>query len=313
MQTILSKLNKRPASDWGNSCAKDSSQQDRETLRKSKGVMTYILQVNPIMTSQSFNISTSSYEENPTISGWRHFQVLKSRIYSIWAKRTGNRWSIFCSASWPSQLHCAKNDSSFQKKQRRWYSLPNPTGLFCAKALFWDEKRPPPVLAVPNKPLEVPVDVPNPKPVLVEDVAGWLKVLEPNNPPESTKHPTPLNRKRYAQTRELWARSDTATWLGLCAPKESSCVVVWPKSGCPKCSSTRSAKASIWKIGRVSNDCLIRAQKKIETAEQEHLVVAHWAVAPIGLQENRLLTSTPFQFYWFTMALATLATIQIKC
>lgn len=64
------------------------------------------------------------------------------------------------------------------------YSLPNPAGLFCAKALFWDEKRPPPVLVVPNRLFDVPVDVPNPKPVLVEEVAGWLNVVEPNNPPE---------------------------------------------------------------------------------------------------------------------------------
>lgn len=51
------------------------------------------------------------------------------------------------------------------------YLLPKPVGLFCAKALFWDEKRLVPVLVVPNKLFDVPVDVPNPKPVLVE-VAG---------------------------------------------------------------------------------------------------------------------------------------------
>lgn len=62
------------------------------------------------------------------------------------------------------------------------YLLPKPVGLFCAKALFWDEKRLVPVLAVPNKLFDVPVDVPNPKPVLVE-VAGWLNELVPNNPP----------------------------------------------------------------------------------------------------------------------------------
>lgn len=39
------------------------------------------------------------------------------------------------------------------------------------------------MLAVPNKLFDVPVDVPNPKPVLVE-VAGWLNELVPNNPPE---------------------------------------------------------------------------------------------------------------------------------
>jgi hypothetical protein len=63
------------------------------------------------------------------------------------------------------------------------YLLPKPVGLFCANALFWDEKRLVPVLAVPNKLFDVPVDVPNPNPVLVE-VAGWLNELVPNNPPE---------------------------------------------------------------------------------------------------------------------------------
>lgn len=66
------------------------------------------------------------------------------------------------------------------------YLLPKPVGLFCAKALFWDEKRLVPVLAVPNKLFDVPVDVPNPKPVLVE-VAGWLNELVPNNPPGEMK------------------------------------------------------------------------------------------------------------------------------
>ena len=51
-------------------------------------------------------------------------------------------------------------------------SLPKPAGLLCAKALLWDEKRPPPVLVVPNRLLDVPVEVPKPKPVLVEEVAG---------------------------------------------------------------------------------------------------------------------------------------------
>lgn len=60
--------------------------------------------------------------------------------------------------------------------------FPKPVGLFCANALFWDEKRLVPVLAVPNKLFDVPVDVPNPNPVLVE-VAGWLNELVPNNPP----------------------------------------------------------------------------------------------------------------------------------
>lgn len=39
------------------------------------------------------------------------------------------------------------------------------------------------MLVVPKRLFDVPVDVPNPKPVLVEEVAGWLKVVDPNNPP----------------------------------------------------------------------------------------------------------------------------------
>lgn len=79
-----------------------------------------------------------------------------------------------------SVLHFSLNSSEMQQL----YSLPKPAGLFCAKALLWDEKSPPPVLVVPNRLFDVPVDVPNPKPVLVEEVAGWLNVVEPNNPPE---------------------------------------------------------------------------------------------------------------------------------
>lgn len=71
--------------------------------------------------------------------------------------------------------------------------LPKPVGLFCAKALFWDEKRLVPVFAVPNKLLDVPVDAPNPKPVLVE-VAGWLNELVPNNPPGRTERRGKLSR-----------------------------------------------------------------------------------------------------------------------
>lgn len=55
--------------------------------------------------------------------------------------------------------------------------------------MLWDEKSPPPVLVVPNRLFDVPVDVPNPKPVLVEEVAGWLNVVEPNNPPEDRNKP----------------------------------------------------------------------------------------------------------------------------
>lgn len=39
------------------------------------------------------------------------------------------------------------------------------------------------MLVVPKRLFDVPVDVPNPKPVLVEEVAGWLNVVDPNNPP----------------------------------------------------------------------------------------------------------------------------------
>lgn len=78
------------------------------------------------------------------------------------------------------------NEQSFGELGQR-NSLPKPAGLFCAKALLWDEKSPPPVLVVPNRLLDVPVDVPNPKLVLVEEVAGWLNVVEPNNPPGDRK------------------------------------------------------------------------------------------------------------------------------
>lgn len=40
-----------------------------------------------------------------------------------------------------------------------------------------------PVPVLPNRLVDVPPDAPNPKPVLVEDVAGWLNVLDPNRPP----------------------------------------------------------------------------------------------------------------------------------
>lgn len=54
-----------------------------------------------------------------------------------------------------------------------------PNALFC-----W-EKSPllVPVPVLPNRPVEVPVAAPNPNPVLVEEVAGWLNVLAPNRPP----------------------------------------------------------------------------------------------------------------------------------
>lgn len=62
-------------------------------------------------------------------------------------------------------------------------NVPKVDGFVCPKALFWDEKRPPPVFVDPNKEFVVPVDVPKPKAELVEEVAGWLKVLVPKSPP----------------------------------------------------------------------------------------------------------------------------------
>lgn len=54
------------------------------------------------------------------------------------------------------------------------------------KALFCWEKSPPvvPVPVLPNRLVEVPLAAPKPKPVLVEEVAGWLNVLDPKSPPE---------------------------------------------------------------------------------------------------------------------------------
>lgn len=53
------------------------------------------------------------------------------------------------------------------------------------KALLCWEKSPPPppVLVLPNRLVDVPLAVPNPKPLPVDDVTGWLNVLEPNRPP----------------------------------------------------------------------------------------------------------------------------------
>ena len=57
------------------------------------------------------------------------------------------------------------------------------------KALLGWEKSPPlvPVPVFPNRLVEVPVAPPKPKPVLVEEVAGWLKVLDPNRPPGGSR------------------------------------------------------------------------------------------------------------------------------
>lgn len=40
-----------------------------------------------------------------------------------------------------------------------------------------------PVPVLPKRLVDVPPDGPNPNPVLVDDVAGWLNVLDPNSPP----------------------------------------------------------------------------------------------------------------------------------
>lgn len=44
-----------------------------------------------------------------------------------------------------------------------------------------------PVPVLPNRLVDVPPDGPNPNPVLVDDVAGWLNVLDPNSPPAGNK------------------------------------------------------------------------------------------------------------------------------
>lgn len=61
------------------------------------------------------------------------------------------------------------------------------------KALLCWEKSPPPppVLVLPNRLVVVPLAAPKPKPLLVDDVTGWLKVLEPNRPPGEGHTHTP--------------------------------------------------------------------------------------------------------------------------
>lgn len=116
-----------------------------------------------------------------------------------------------------------------------WNSLPNPTGLLCAKALFWDEKRPPPVLAVPNKLVDVPVDVPNPKPVLVEDVAGWLNVLEPNSPPETRKQEPkiPKSNSKQILSKESAVAAVLVPGLACVFPKSPPVLLFDPKADAP--------------------------------------------------------------------------------
>lgn len=66
------------------------------------------------------------------------------------------------------------------------FLLPKVAVLLAPNALFCWEKSPllVPVAAFPNRLVEVPLVAPKPKPVLVEEVGGWLKVLDPNRPPE---------------------------------------------------------------------------------------------------------------------------------
>lgn len=54
-----------------------------------------------------------------------------------------------------------------------------------------------PVPELPNRLVDVPLAAPNPKPVLVEEVAGWLNVLDPNRPP--TEQEQELIRTQHLQ------------------------------------------------------------------------------------------------------------------
>jgi len=58
--------------------------------------------------------------------------------------------------------------------------------LLAPNALLGWEKSPvaAAVLVLPNRLVEVPLAAPNPKPLLVADVTGWLKVADPKRPPE---------------------------------------------------------------------------------------------------------------------------------
>lgn len=79
------------------------------------------------------------------------------------------------------------------------FSLPKELGLLAPKALFCWEKSPllVPVPVLPNRLVEVPLAAPKPKPVLVDEVAGWLNVLDPKSPPggaTAVLSHTPLQR-----------------------------------------------------------------------------------------------------------------------
>lgn len=69
------------------------------------------------------------------------------------------------------------------------------------------------MLVVPKRLLEVPVDVPNPKPVLVEEVAGWLNVVEPNNPPVEEETINHLPSPAAVGVLRVWFVAAVDGWL----------------------------------------------------------------------------------------------------
>lgn len=77
-------------------------------------------------------------------------------------------------------------------------------GLFALNALFCCEKSPPvvPVPELPNRLVDVPLAAPKPKPVLVDEVAGWLNVLDPKSPPVRQKQEPDLH-----QYKDLYVNS----------------------------------------------------------------------------------------------------------
>lgn len=81
------------------------------------------------------------------------------------------------------------------------------------------------MLVVPKRLLEVPVDVPNPKPVLVEEVAGWLNVVEPNNPPEEEETINHLPSPTAEGVLQVWfvaAGADGWLWVSPPFPLSTS-------------------------------------------------------------------------------------------
>ena len=72
------------------------------------------------------------------------------------------------------------------------------------KALLCWEKSPllVPVEVLPNRLVEVALGAPKPKPVLVEEVAGWLNVLDPNRPPGEPNRDSFKERQHYFIQRQ---------------------------------------------------------------------------------------------------------------